>query len=180
MLKQLINCCRPLAVRPWWSVSAIVKRLLPLLSIAFAVLTKVDVYGQVGLGTLVPWSHYSSAVDANGIRHEGKDYPSGKHAPWMDDIIEAHSPHYPYGDRVQHNQGRGIYRLTLDPQTGTVSNITILKSTGVGTLDGCALSAFRRWRWKPGKWKEVDMPVTFQLNRHPTPIPGGIALPKRS
>ena len=151
-----------------------------MLLIALAALAISQVYGQVGLGTFVPWSHLTSAVDANGIRHDGKEYPHGKHPPWLDDIKEAYSPHYPYGDRAQHNQGRGVFRLTLNLQTGTVTNVAIIKSTGVGSLDGCVRSAFRRWRWKPGKWKEVDMPVRFQLGRHPANVPGAISLPKRS
>src|SRR6266508_2310892 len=117
-------------------------RLLPILRVAFATF---DVYGQVSSGFLEPSGHRGSgvsAVDANGIRHYAKDYPE-KHAPWIDDNIEAYAPHYPYGDRVQHNRGQGLYRLRLDLKTGTVSNVTILRSTGVGSLDGCALSAFR-------------------------------------
>src|SRR5436190_11454082 len=96
------------------------------LLIALAALAISQVYGQVGLGTFVPWSHLTSAVDANGIRHDGKEYPHGKHPPWLDDIKEAYSPHYPYGDRAQHNQGRGVFRLTLNLQTGTVTNVAII------------------------------------------------------
>jgi TonB family protein len=150
------------------------------LLIALSALATCQVYGQRGAGLLVPWSHHGSAVDANGVRHDGKDYPSGTHLPWLDDVIEAYSPHYPYGDRLQRNEGRGVYRLTLDLNTGSVTQLVTLKSTGIGTLDGCALSAFRRWRWKPRKWKEIDMAVTFQLRRHAPNPPGVIKLPKRS
>jgi hypothetical protein len=72
-------------------------RLLLILLVAFAT---VDVYGQVGLGTLMPFARGTSAVDVNGVGHEGKDYPPRRHPPWMDDIIEAYSPHYPYADRA--------------------------------------------------------------------------------
>jgi len=148
--------------------------------ILLAALAPFGVYGQIGLGTLNPSSRRGSAVDANGVHHDGKDYPHGQHLPWLDDIIQAYSPHYPVGDRVQRNQGPGVYRLTLDLNTGSVTDVTVLKSTGIGSLDGCALSAFRRWRWKPGKWKQIDIPVLFQISRHAPKFPGATPLPKRS
>lgn len=151
-----------------------------LLFIVLAAIPMFHINGQIGSGTLNPSSRRGSAVDANGVRHDGKDYPRGQHLPWLDDITLAYSPHYPYGDRVQHNHGRGIYRITLDLKTGSVTNVTVLESTGVSSLDGCALSAFRRWRWKPGKWKEIDLPLTFMISRHAPNFPGATALPKRS
>ena len=56
-----------------------------------------------------------------------------------------------------------MFRLTLDLKTGTVSKVTVLQSTGAAMLDASAIEAFRRWQWKPGKWKEIDMPITFTM-----------------
>src|SRR6266404_7828232 len=87
-------------------------------------------------------SHGTNAVDAKGVRHRGDDYPA-KHPPWLDDRVAAFAPDYPYADRAQHHQGVGLFRLTLDLKTGSVSKVTMLKSTGFTSLDGCAVASFR-------------------------------------
>jgi TonB family protein len=55
----------------------------------------------------------------------------------------------------------GVVRVTLDLSKGTVSKIAIVHSTGVPALDTSAMEAFCQWQWKSGKWKEIDVPVTF-------------------
>ena|SRR5947209_5545432 len=112
------------------------------------------------------------AVDAKGVRHNGADYPR-KHPPWLDDIVKDLAPEYPYWDRAQRHQGVGWFQLTLDLKTGAVTNVSIIKSTGFRSLDNCAIRAFRSWRWKNGKWKLVEMPVTFELGNPSAPPPRG-------
>jgi hypothetical protein len=41
----------------------------------------------------------TSAVDINGVRYRGFDYP-GKHPPWQHDMIKAVAPNYPDRDRI--------------------------------------------------------------------------------
>jgi TonB family protein len=103
----------------------------------------------------------SGAVDAKGVRHRGSDYPKG--GVWMDDAIKTVSPEYPYVARQRAMAGSGLFRLTLDLKTGTVSKVTVLRSTGAAMLDASAIDALHRWQWKPGKWKEVDVPITFTM-----------------
>ncbi len=105
----------------------------------------------------------SSAVDAKGARHRGNDYPG--RAPWMDDASNIVWPRYPYEEKVLRHTGSGLFGLTLDLNTGSVSKIRTLKSTGFPKLDYSATDAFRQWRWKPRKWKEIEIPVTFTLRR---------------
>jgi TonB family protein len=57
--------------------------------------------------------------------------------------------------------GFGLYRVALDLKTGSVTKATVIQSTGVRTLDDSAMKALRQWLWKPGKWKEVDVPVAL-------------------
>src|ERR1051326_6272123 len=102
----------------------------------------------------------SSAVDAKGVRHQASDYPK-RHGPWTDDAIKTVKPDYSYAERAQQHAGFGLYRVTLDLKTGSVSNVRVLQSTGVPTLDDSAVKALRQWLWKPGKWKEIDVPVAF-------------------
>jgi len=103
----------------------------------------------------------SAAVDAKGVRHWGRDYPNG--GAWMNDAINAPSPHYPPADRAQLRTGSGLFRLIFDLKTGSVTKVTTLQSTGVPSLDSAATGTFLGWRWKPGKWKEIDVPITFTL-----------------
>lgn len=122
-----------------------------------------------------PYIHQTSAVDAKGICHQGSDYAGNP--PWLDDRLKSVAPEYPYSERLHRHEGRGIIRLTLDLKTGLVTKAVVIKSTGFSTLDACAIGAFRRWTWKPRKWKEIDMPVTFVMGRSPLP-PGAIPLPR--
>jgi TonB family protein len=103
----------------------------------------------------------SGAVDAQGVRHRGSDYPKG--GPWMHDAIKTVPPVYPYPARSGHLAGSGLFRLTLDLKTGSVTKVTVIQSTRVDMLDASAMYALSRWQWKPGKWKEIDMPVTFTM-----------------
>jgi TonB family protein len=119
-----------------------------------------------------------SAVDAAGRRHSAAEYP-GKRPPWADDIVQAFAPEYRFRDRFLRHEGVGVFRLTLDQPTGRVTKVTTLKSTGFATLDDSAASAFRRFQWKPRLWREIVMPVGFQMTaglsrRLP---PGAIPLP---
>jgi len=99
-------------------------------------------------------------------------------AVWLNDRLKSVAPEYPYGERLNRHQGRGIIRLMLDLKTGVVTKATIIKSTGFTILDACAVAAFQRWRWKPGKWKEIDLPITFQLGDIHAPLPrGAVPLP---
>jgi TonB family protein len=117
------------------------------------------------------------AVDARGVRHIASEY-HGKNPPWSSDITHCIGPEYSDRDRRLYNQGRGLFRLTLDLETGAVLNITVVQSTGTSSLDRNALVALRQWRWKPGKWKEIDMPVTFRMSEGPPRLPpGAIRIP---
>src|SRR5947209_9623424 len=119
----------------------------------------------------------SSAVDAKGVRHRGSDYPH-RFSPWTLDQIHSVAPTYSYDDRLGRHEGKGLFRLTLDLKSGGVTSISIVKSTGFATLDSSAIASLRQWRWKPGKWRQIEMPVTFVLSRSPRPPPGSIRLPR--
>jgi TonB family protein len=119
------------------------------------------------------------AVDAKGVRHNGNDYPS-KHPPWLDEVVKTVAPDYPHLDQAQRHQGVGWFHLMLDERSGAVTKVTVIKSTGFSTLDSRAMTALREWRWKPWKWKAIDMPVTFELaSASAPPPPGSIRLPPR-
>jgi TonB family protein len=124
---------------------------------------------------LSPGGGSGAAVDAKGVRHFGREY-AGKIEPWLADRITTFAPEYPYEDRSRYHQGRGFFLVSLDLNTGAVHDVTVMKSTGFATLDACAVAALRRWTWKPNKWREVLMPVTFTMappdpHGRPGPLP---------
>ena len=112
-----------------------------------------------------------SAVDAHGVRHRETDYRGD--APWLKQIVKTVAPEYPRGERWHRHQGNGMIKLALDLKTGSVVEAKLTKSTGFQTLDSCALTAFRQWRWAPGKWREVNIGVTFRIHDTTTPLPPG-------
>jgi protein TonB len=124
-------------------------------------------------------SRGGTAVDVKGRRHTASEYP-GQRAPWnFADRIAAVAPQYSAEARLRHLQGTGFFRIVIDVKTGAVTQVVTLRSTGWAYLDAAAIAALRRWRWKPGTWKEVDVPVVFQMGGAVTaPPPGGIALPR--
>jgi TonB family protein len=120
-----------------------------------------------------------TAVDTKGKRHTAREYPSQR-APWnFADRIAAVAPDYPRADRASRHQGTGFFCILIDLKSGVPTQVTALRSTGYATLDACAIAALRRWRWKRGTWKEVDVPVTFEMapRAGTTPPPGTLHLP---
>jgi TonB family protein len=77
--------------------------------------------------------------------------------------INAPRPEYPYEARRQRITGDGVVAMTVDPVSGQVSDVSIVKSTGSPFLDNAALAGFRRWRFKPGTVSSVRCPITFTL-----------------
>ena len=111
-----------------------------------------------------------NAIDAQGVKHEASSYP-GSRPPWARDQIYAVGPEYPYANRHQRHEGGGFFRVTLDLKTGRVVKVEVVKSTGFVALDRCATAALRQWRWPPGKWKEITLPVTFKLSSKQDTVP---------
>ncbi len=66
--------------------------------------------------------------------------------------------------------------MIIDFKTGKVADVLILKSTGSDVLDREAIFALRRWRFKPGKARTVDMPITFHNGKEPLVLPPGSKL----
>ena len=104
----------------------------------------------------------STAVDAKGTHHRPSDY-GDKNAPWMNDRVNFVQPDYPLEARAGHKQGTGFFRIILDVKTGSVTDVSVLKSTGSLELDASAARAIRQWRWRPYRWKEINLPVTFTM-----------------
>jgi TonB family protein len=105
----------------------------------------------------------SSAVDINGIRHGKSEY--GDRTPWTADLIKFVKPDYPIESRARRAEGTGLFRMNVDVNTGAVTKIAVIRSTGHAALDHSAMRSMRLWRWRPRQWKEIDMPVIFDLQQ---------------
>jgi TonB family protein len=76
-------------------------------------------------------------------------------------MIKAVAPNYPDRDRILRHEGEGLFQLMLDSKTGSVTRVTVIKSTGFQALDASTVASLYQWRWKPGKWREIDIPLRF-------------------
>jgi len=105
------------------------------------------------------------AIDAKGVRHNRAG-----------DCIKAVAPVYPFfGDR--RHTGKGLFRLELNLNSGTVAKASVVRSTGSWELDNSAIAALRQWRWKSNRWREVVIPVKFQLTHSPQLPKGARPIP---
>ena len=77
-------------------------------------------------------------------------------------LTHAPRPPYPYEARRAHSTGNGKFLLRFDAN-GAVAEVTMVQSTGNAVLDQVAASTFRRWRCRPGTYREVYVPISFTL-----------------
>jgi len=77
--------------------------------------------------------------------------------------LDAPRPDYPYEARSRKITGSGVAVLTVDARTGAVMNASMAQSIGSPILDNAVVSAFRRWRFKPGTVSKVKVPITYTM-----------------
>jgi protein TonB len=76
--------------------------------------------------------------------------------------INSPRPEYPYEARSRKIMGSGVCVVSVDAN-GTVTDATMVQSIGSPILDNSAVSAFRRWRFRPGVAPKVKIPITFTM-----------------
>jgi TonB family protein len=76
------------------------------------------------------------------------------------------SPGAGYPDAAQKAQlsGSGFYELQIN-RAGVTTRVVILKSSGKPVLDQAAKSAFLKWRFKPGVFSRVRVPVSWSVKQ---------------
>jgi TonB family protein len=70
-------------------------------------------------------------------------------------------PEYPREAREKGITGSGMYQVIFQPDTGVVTRVTVLESTGSKLLDQAAIKALSQWRARPGKLSRAHVPFTF-------------------
>ncbi|HEV3056766.1 MAG TPA: energy transducer TonB [Vicinamibacterales bacterium] len=83
--------------------------------------------------------------------------------------LYAPRPEYPLEARRQHLTGRGLLILHIDRETGTVTSVEISKSIGYKILDDAAVRALRQWRFKPGKFTKIKVPIGYTMGQSEIP-----------
>jgi TonB family protein len=78
-------------------------------------------------------------------------------------LIKKVEPAYPIGFVIHGAKGRGVYRLTINPKSGLVDELKIVKSAGYRDLNELAAKALLQWRFKPGTPSPVEVPVEFDI-----------------
>jgi TonB family protein len=78
-------------------------------------------------------------------------------------VLTAPRPDYPYEARSRHITGSGIAVLTVDPNSELAMDAVMAQSIGNAILDDSTVSAFRRWRFRPGTPAQVRLPITVVL-----------------
>jgi protein TonB len=76
--------------------------------------------------------------------------------------IFAPRPEYPYEARSRKITGSGVCVLTVGPDGG-VTDAVMAQSIGNSILDNATVSTFKRWRFVPGKYSKVKVPITYTL-----------------
>ena len=65
-------------------------------------------------------------------------------------LIYGPKPDYPTALVERGIGGEGKFRLIIDPKTGQVREVKVLRSTGFTILNELAAKAFLQWRFRPG------------------------------
>jgi TonB family protein len=76
--------------------------------------------------------------------------------------IYAARPDYPIEARHKHMTGAGVFAMHIR-RDGTVSSVSIIRSTGHKILDKAAIDAFIQWRFWPGTVTTVRTPINFSM-----------------
>ena len=98
-------------------------------------------------------------------------------AVWSDDHISSLSdedlmryattaPPVPFPEEAQRKNlaGSGVYELHVG-KNGQTTQVTVVKSAGNSVLDQAARSVFIKWRFKPGTFVRVRIPVSWSVNK---------------
>jgi TonB family protein len=79
-------------------------------------------------------------------------------------LIKKVEPEYPPDVVLRHADGRGLFRLTVNPRSGEVDEVKIVKSCGYKILNELAAKALLQWRFQPGTRGPVEVPVEFYVH----------------
>jgi TonB family protein len=109
------------------------------------------------------------AILLDGFAARADPAPDAKPARGTVEYAKTHAlyaprPQLPPQVRARYLSGKGLFALHIRPD-GTVSDVQRLQSTGHDALDAASIAAFSKWRFYPGQFKVVRIPITY-TSRH--------------
>ena len=97
--------------------------------------------------------------------HRARGDPKPKRVFYFDvsEYVPTYSfpPEYPREARDKGLTGKGVAVVKVDPATGHVTSVSMVKSRGHDILDNAALRAFRQWHFPPRGITTFEIPVQF-------------------
>lgn len=110
-------------------------------------------------------------VTANVAKAAEIGVDPGENVPFAakDRVIYAPAPGYRLAPRAMRTEGRDLYLLYLRPN-GTVRDVGIVRSTGSKDLDMSAMVTLVKWRFQPGAYTRMGVPVQFTIRRSRLPL----------
>src|SRR4029077_18633888 len=79
-------------------------------------------------------------------------------------LIKKVDPEYPPGLLVHMAEGRGRFRLTINPKTGEGDEVKIVKICVYQILNELAAKALLQWKFRPGTPSPIEVPVEFYIH----------------
>ena len=78
-------------------------------------------------------------------------------------LVKKINPEYPPGIVLHGAKGKGVFRLAINPKSGVVDEVKIVKSCGYEDLNKLAAKALLQWTFKPGTQSPAEVPVEFDI-----------------
>ena len=117
-----------------------------------------------------------AGVDANGNVHTVNAGSSG--TPWLKDLVKRARLSPPLSPEMRARGCTGVFRMVIDLKTGKVRKVETVVTSGFREVDIAAKSSMYEWRWQPGTWQQIDVPVTILKRGEVLQLPPGTVLPK--
>ena len=76
-------------------------------------------------------------------------------------LLYAPDPEYPNEVAFKGITGHGTFRATIDPRTGRVTEVKVIKSTPHRILNELSAKALLQWRFQPRTITSLEVPFTF-------------------
>jgi TonB family protein len=78
-------------------------------------------------------------------------------------LVKKITPEYPPGIVLHGARGKGVFRLTINPKSGLVDEVKVVRSCGYDELNKLAAKALLQWTFQPGTHSPVEVPVEFDI-----------------
>jgi TonB family protein len=118
--------------------------------------TTHKILDDAAIAALLKWKfkpHFSRAADVPvTFAIEGKKLSEARRL-----AVYAVEP----DQAVTFHRGSGVFRFIIDYETGQVTDVKIIKSTGRVSFDIAVVKAYRQWRFLPHKVRAIDTTVGF-------------------